>query len=89
MLGILTYGSGSASSIGTANLVHNANGLVDAAAYNVSSALFCIVAMAVVGPAFSVRSLYENFKLLQHELMMKLQSSFSCWLSAPSLLRLT
>ena len=58
----------------------DSNGLVDMGAYNVTSALFILVAMSVVGVSFAVPYMYDNAQILKNEINLELHSTFSTWI---------
>jgi len=67
------------SNLETISLIDN-NGLVDSGAYNVTSALFILVAMSVVGVSFAVPYMYDNAQILKNEINLELHSTFSTWI---------
>lgn len=80
ILGGITYQVGSTLST-TDNLVSSSNNLSDPNAYAVTSVCFVVVAVSLVGTAFTVPYLRANLQLLQFEVASGLTSTFSTWMS--------
>ena len=77
VIGVLAFAQG--KNLETSQLI-DSNGLVDPAAYNISSALFILVAMSVVGVSFAVPYMYASAKILKNEINLELHSTLSTWL---------
>ena len=82
IVGILGYNDGSNDKINKRDLVSDPNsGLVNYSAYNVTSALFIMVAMSVVGCSFAVPYMHGNIRLLKLEVAAGLHRTISSWFS--------
>lgn len=80
LLGGLAYNAGETMQ-DAVNLVSGSDGLTDKYAYNATSVCFILVAMSLVGVAFTVPNLHANVKLLKFEVNSGLQGTVASWLS--------
>eukprot|EP01034_Spumella_vulgaris_P022154 gene22154-28261_t len=79
IIGALVYNAG--SKLDAQDLLVYSDGLENDNAYNVTSAMFVLVAMSVVGTAFAVPYLHANAYLLKFEVASGLQTTLASWLS--------
>ena len=76
VIGVLAFLQG--NNVTTVQLI-DSNGLVDPGAYNVTSALFILVAMSVVGVSFAVPYMFASAQILKNEVNLGLHSTISTW----------
>eukprot|EP01038_Epipyxis_sp_PR26KG_P004858 gene4858-6808_t len=69
------------NNINNIDLVDDSTNLIDSNAYDVSSAMFVVVAMSLTGTAFAVPYLHSNTLQLKFEVASGLQSTLASWLS--------
>lgn len=77
VIGILAFAEG--SNLSNVQLI-DGNGLLDPGAYNVTSALFILIAMSVVGVSFAVPYMFASAQILKNEVNLGLHSTLSTWL---------
>lgn len=80
VLGTIVFNSGSHVNDPSSNPVGN-DGSVEQDTYNVTSTLFAIVAMTIIGVSLAVPFMHSHVRLLRQEVSCGLHRIFSCWLA--------
>jgi hypothetical protein len=80
VIGVILFNAGSRVNDSSSSPVDN-SGDVEDSTYDVTSSLFAVLAMTIVGVSLAVPFMHSHVRLLRQEVACGLHRIFSCWLA--------